>query len=191
MRCAEIMSKNLETLSERDSVRAAAAVMAESGVGFLPVCDARGKPIGVVTDRDIATRAVAKNLSLGDTSAAMIMTAPAITCLDTNDVRDAEQLMAEQRKSRLVVTDREGRAVGVLSLADLIEYAPSREALRTAKAVLWREALGPRGGAEPGEPLLKDDPMARAQKLDDGAVKPSEVFTGRRELGPDIKVFPG
>ena len=74
--------------------------------------------------------------------------------------------MVEERKSRLVITDARGRVEGVLSLADLIEHAPARQALRTAKAVLWREALGPRAGAARGEPLLQDDPVARAHAHD-------------------------
>ena len=55
------------------------------------------------------------------------MTSPAITCLATTNVREAEELMASQRKSRLAITDAGGRLVGVLSLVDLIERAPGRQ----------------------------------------------------------------
>jgi len=119
------------------------------------------------------------------------MTAPAITCPADTDVRAAEELMAGERKSRLVITDAEGRVTGVLSLVDLIEHAPGRQALHTARTVLWREALGPRGGAERGAPLLKDDPAARAQPVSDGPEKPSEVFTGGHWSLRNTKEFPG
>ena len=109
MKCAEIMSKNLEWLTEKDTVLKAAAMMAETGVGFLPICDARRRVVGVVTDRDLATRALAKKVAADTTSATLVMSAPAITCLETTDVREAESLMAEERKARLVVTDAEGR----------------------------------------------------------------------------------
>lgn len=190
MRCNEIMSKNLESLTETDSVLKAATVMAEAGIGFLPICDAHKRVIGVVTDRDLTTRVIAKKVAPATTSAALVMSSPAITCLATADIRDAELLMAEERKARLVMTDADGKLVGVLSLADLIEHAPGRKSLETLRAVLWREALGPRGGAAKGEPLLKDDPIARNQPApsDDLKVAPS-VFTGGHR-NTDTKEFP-
>ena len=190
MKCTDIMSKNLEWLTEKDTVLKAAAIMAEAGVGFLPICDARRRVIGVVTDRDLAIRALTKKVAADSTSATLIMSAPPITYLETTDVRDAENLMAEERKARLVVTDTEGRFVGVLSLSDLVEHASGRDSLKTVRAVLWREALGPRAGAAKGEPLLKDDPIAQnLPPPPDGSTEPSAVFTGgRRDTG--IKEFP-
>src|SRR6185312_4244708 len=81
MKCSEIINRNVEWLTETDSVLKAASVMAEAGVGFLPICDARQRVIGVVTDRDLATRALAQNVKPETTSAAMVMSAPAVTCL--------------------------------------------------------------------------------------------------------------
>jgi len=120
----------------------------------------------------------------------LVMTSPAITCLETANIREAEQLTAEERKARLVITDKEGRLAGILSLADLIEYAPARKSLKTIQAVLWREALGPRAGAGKGEPLLKDDPIARSQPLppDEATAKPT-VFTGGHR-NTDTREFP-
>src|SRR6476620_5270649 len=69
MKCTDIMSKNLEWLTEKDTVLKAAAIMAEAGVGFLPICDARRRVIGVVTDRDLAIRALAKKVAADSTSA--------------------------------------------------------------------------------------------------------------------------
>jgi signal-transduction protein with cAMP-binding, CBS, and nucleotidyltransferase domain len=185
------MSKNLEWLNEKDSVREAAARMADAGIGFLPICDKWKKVIGVVTDRDLATRALAKKIDPDKTSATLVMTSPAITIVETADVRDAEALMAEERKARLVVTDAEGQLAGVLSLADLVEHASGRESLKTVRAVLWREALGPRGGATRADPLLKDDPAVRtlAPESDDVKVRDT-VFTGGHR-GVDTKEFPG
>ena len=179
MKCEDIMNRNLEWLTEKDSVLKAATVMAEAGVGFLPICDSGKRVIGVVTDRDLTTRVLAKKIAPATTSAALVMSSPAITCLETADVRDAEQLMTEECKGRLVITDADGKLAGVLSLADLIEKAPGRKSLETLRSVLWREALGPRGGAAKGAPLLKDDPIARNQPIpsDDATVRPT-VFTG-------------
>jgi CBS-domain-containing membrane protein len=181
------MSQNLETLSEQDTIARAAAVMASEGVGFLPVLGADNKVIGVVTDRDVVTRGVAKGMDPATTSAAMIMSSPALTCLADADLRRAEELMASERKGRIIVTDEDGTLAGVISVVDLIEHAPERQAIKTAKAVLWREALGPRGGAAPGTVLLRDVPIAPA--ADDETRANPTVFTGgRHDMGS--KEFP-
>jgi CBS domain-containing protein len=191
MKCADIMSRNLEVLSETDTIERAATLMAETGVGFLPIADAHRKVVGVVTDRDLATRGLARRLQPATTSAAMIMSSPVVTCPATADLADAERLMARERKSRIVITDEDGKLAGVLSLVDLIESGPSREALTTARAVLWREALGPRGGAARGEPLLRDDPNLRnaIAPSDTVEVRPSIFTGGHHDRGS--KEFPG
>ena len=191
MKCADLMSRNVEWLSETDSVLKAATVMAEAGIGFLPICDAQQRVVGVVTDRDLTTRALAKRIAPTDTSATLVMSSPAVTCLETADVAEAENLMAEERKSRLVITDAAGKLTGVLSVADLIEQIPGRKSLQTLRAVLWREALGPRAGAPKDQPLLKDDPVARAQGRGDDEirVRPSVVVGGHHGAG--TKEFPG
>lgn len=179
MRCKDIMNTNLEWLTEKDTIATAAKKMAETGLGFLPICDSRKTVVGVVTDRDLTVRALARGLAANTTSAALVMTAPALTCLASADLRLAEDLMAEEQKSRLPIVDDKGTLVGVISLADLVEHASPGQALKTVKAVVWREALGARGGARAGQPLLKDDPIARRQPLpsDDARAEPT-VFTG-------------
>jgi CBS domain-containing protein len=124
------MNRNLEWLTEKDTVLQAANVMAESGVGFLPICDARQRVVGVVTDRDLTTRALAKRVDPATTSATLVMSSPAITCLETADVADAEDLMARERKARIVITDAEGKLTGVVSLADLVEQVRGRTRAR-------------------------------------------------------------
>jgi signal-transduction protein with cAMP-binding, CBS, and nucleotidyltransferase domain len=185
------MNTNVESLTESDTIQKAAQVMAETGVGFLPICDNRRRVVGVVTDRDLAVRALAKKLAAETTSATLIMTSPAVTCAALADVREAELLMGEERKCRLVVTDDDGRLAGVLSLVDIIEKVPDKRALAAARTVLSRDALGPRGGAARGEPLLQNDPDARAlpPSSDDIKVRDS-VFTGAHRERDDLKEFP-
>jgi signal-transduction protein with cAMP-binding, CBS, and nucleotidyltransferase domain len=191
--CEELMCTNLEWLTENDTIQRAAELMAEAGVGFLPICDVNKRAIGVVTDRDLTTRVLAKGVSSRTTSATLVMTTPAITCREDSSLQMAEDLMAKERKSRLVITDAEGRLTGILSIADLIEHAPSREALHTVRAVLWREALGPRAGASRGVTLLKDDPIAKSQPptedSGDQAPKPTVMTGAHRAVG--MKEFPG
>jgi len=190
MKCRDIMNTNLEWLAEKDTIDAAARKMDETGLGFLPICDERMRAIGVVTDRDLAVRGLARRLDATTTTAAMVMSSPVLTCLASSDLREAEELMAQERKSRIAVTDADGVLVGVISLVDLVEHAAPHAALRTIRAVLWREALGARGGAPAWQPLLKDDPTAREQPLppDDARARPT-VFTGGEHAAP-TKEFP-
>jgi CBS domain-containing protein len=191
MKCSDIMNKNVEWLTEKDTIRKAASVMAEAGVGFLPICDAEQRVIGVVTDRDLTTRALAKKIDPDTTSAALVMSSPALTFLESAEVSDAEALMATERKARLVIIDAEEKLTGVLDLADVVESAPGRQSLQTVRAIMWREALGPRGGAARGEPLLKDDPAAQnlPPPVDDATVRPT-VFVGAHR-STDATEFPG
>ena len=191
MKCADIMNVNVEWLTEKDTVRKAATVMAEAGIGFLPICDAEKRVLGVITDRDLTTRVLAKNVDPDTTSVTSVMSSPVFTFLETADVSDAEELMATERKARLVIIDADLKLTGVLDLADVVESAPGRQSLQTVRAVMWREALGPRGGAARGEPLLKDDPAVKEAPLpsDEATVLPS-VFVGAHR-GTDTKEFPG
>lgn len=175
MRCREIATENTESLPENATLLEAAKLMAESGVGFLPVCDADRKVLGVLTDRDLVVQAMARGVDPATTPVTAVMTRPAVTCFIDGDLGMAEDLMAEEQKSRIVMVDGDGRVAGVLSIADIVERAPKREALRTLQAVLWREALGPRAGApRDQEPFLTPEAHPQHQRGD------QTVFTGGR-----------
>jgi CBS domain-containing protein len=189
MKCSDIVSKNVERLLERDTLDRVATVMADAQVGFLPVCDADGKVVGVVGDRDLVDRAMAKRLDPKRTTVSEVMTRPVLTCFVDADLHVAEELMHEEGKAHVVLVREDGTLAGVLSLADIIENAPTREAVRTAKSVLWREALGPRGGAAPGQPLLQDEPAPpRLPEKDQPHTHGSVFAMGRRTT--DTKEFP-
>ena len=189
MHCREIMSTNLEWVSDQATIQQVAAKMSDSGVGFLPICDHEGRPIGVVTDRDLTTRALARSLPTETTRITQIMSTPVITCLADAELPVAEDLMARERKQRLICTDLNGRLVGTLSLVDLVQHAPENEAIETARAVMSREALGPRGGAALGTPLLKDDPLAHDAQIETEAKVHDTAVTGGHWRG-SMKEFP-
>jgi len=174
MRCRDIVAtENAESLPENATVADAARSMAAAGVGFLPICDADSRVLGVVTDRDLVVNAIARGRDPATTPVTAVMSRPAVSCFIDGDLGMAEELMAEQQRSRIVLTDEDGRLAGVLSIADIAERAPKREALRTLQAVLWREALGPRAGAPADQkPFLT--PAADDERPRDEAT----VFTG-------------
>ncbi len=175
MRCREIATENIESLPENASVADAAKLMAVTGLGFLPICDADHKVLGVVTDRDLVVKSMARGLDPGATPISTVMSRPPLVCFIDGDLGMAERMMAEEQKSRLVLVDQNGTLAGVLTIADIAERAPKREALRTLQAVLWREALGPRGGAPSDQgPFLTPEP----ETTGDHARTQETVFTG-------------
>lgn len=118
MLCEEIMERDVEFCSPDDSIQDAARMMRDEGIGFLPICDDQGKVIGTVTDRDITIRAVAQGRA-PDAPASEVMTEDVVACQPTDDLKRAEQLMRENKVSRVMCLD-DGRLVGVISIHDLV-----------------------------------------------------------------------
>ncbi len=138
MRCEQIMKKDVECISPRDSVQEAAARMRDDGIGFLPVCDQSKKVLGTVTDRDIAIRVVAAN-KLGSTAIEDVMTHEVIACWPSDDIRDVERTMARDHKSRIMCVDDGGRLLGVISLSDIARHDTQDRASETLRGVSERE----------------------------------------------------
>lgn len=142
MLCNEIMSRDVVSLRPGERVDSAARRMRDRNIGFAPVCRDDGRPVGAVTDRDMAMRICAQDRRAGRTHVDDIMTRELLTCRATDDVERAEELMAERHKSRIIVLDPEGRVAGVMSLADIAEYEEDARAMRMIRRILEREVRG-------------------------------------------------
>lgn len=121
-----------------DSVRDCAVIMKAENIGFVPICDESGAPVGTLTDRDIAIRVVAEGKS-ADTKVDQVMTKDVVSCRLGDDLSTAERLMRERRKSRIMVCDSQGKLVGVISLSDIAEVEPEQIAAQTLREVASRE----------------------------------------------------
>ncbi len=140
MQVDEIM-KSPETCRAGGSVRDCAKLMMRENVGFVPVCNEYGEPVGTITDRDITLRVVAEGRS-ADTLVDDVMTREVIACNVGDELGDAERLMRENRKSRIMVLDG-AKLVGVISLSDIIESEEEGVAADTMRAIASREARQP------------------------------------------------
>lgn len=136
--CFEMMKSPVVKLDEQRTARDAARAMRDNDIGLVAVCDATGCLVGVVTDRDIATRLVAEGLE-PHTSIALLVTRGPIVCLTDDPVAKAERLMREHRITRILVTDAHEHPVGVISLSDLAQYEPAAQVGRTLVAVSERK----------------------------------------------------
>jgi CBS domain-containing protein len=160
MKCQDLMTLDVRWIRDTASVREAAVSMRDNSIGFLPVCDTEGTLVGVVTDRDLATRATAENHIPAAVTVAQVMSKPAIVCLEDEPVQRAEEVMADQQLTRLPVLGPGNQLVGVISLADIVTRRRGYEALRTARGVLARDSGGPHLPVQdihltPSEPAAK------------------------------------
>ncbi len=140
MRAAEIMTREVEVVRPEDSLQKAATIMDKLNIGFLPVSNGK-RVVGVITDRDIALRAVAADLSPNMTNVEEIMTDEVHYCLEDDMAHDVVKHMIDIQIRRLLVFTRDNRLVGVISLGDIATRAGEH---------LAEEAL--RGISEPSRP---------------------------------------
>jgi CBS domain-containing protein len=119
MKIEKLMTRNVRACAPTDSLATAAHLMWEGDLGLVPVVDAEGRPVGVLTDRDICMSALFNGARLEEVPVARSMSREVATVRADDSVREALDLMREQRVRRLPVVDADGRLAGVLSLADL------------------------------------------------------------------------
>ena len=115
MKIAEVMTRDVELTDPNATIEQAAKAMAEEDVGFLPVGE-HDRMIGMITDRDIAIRAVAKGHDPKKTKVRQVMTARVLYCFEDEDADKAAESMSRERIRRLPVVNRGKRLVGVVSL---------------------------------------------------------------------------
>jgi len=125
MKLREIMTSNVEVIHPNDTLQTAASKMHDRDIGFLPVCDG-DRLIGVLTDRDLITRALAEGMESKAMLGRDLVTSPAIYCFDDQSVDEAAKLMHDNQIRRLVILSRDKRMVGVVSLGDLAMSADDK-----------------------------------------------------------------
>jgi len=137
MKIDNVMTKVVEVVHPDDSLQSAAQKMKDCDIGFLPVCDGE-EMIGVLTDRDLALRATAE----GADPATPIgrgreyITAPVVYCFDDQSVEDAAKLMEANRIRRIAVVSRKDkRLVGIVSLGDIATNGTKRTSSRVLECV--------------------------------------------------------
>jgi CBS domain-containing protein len=118
MKIADIMSSDVQLASPDETIQAVAKKMAHADIGFLPVGE-NDKLVGMITDRDIALRAVALGKDPKKTKVRDVMTERVLYCSDSEAVEDAAENMAELGIRRLPIVDDSKRLVGVVSIGDI------------------------------------------------------------------------
>lgn len=142
MKIKNIMSKSVEQIVADSTLFEAAALMTSLDVGLLPVFEG-DQLVGVITDRDIVTRAVAEGLDPTQTLVRDAMTAEIFSCHPEDEDADAARIMEEHRVRRLLVIGDDEKVVGVCSLADIVRKTKDRN----LTADIMQEVVQPTGSS--------------------------------------------
>ena len=115
---ADVMTRDVRSMVPTDTLAAAAKVMDELNVGVVPVCEG-DRLVGVVTDRDIVVRGLARDLDPRQCKLADVMSGHVRTARQDDDVNEVLTEMANSQIRRMPVVDGQDRLVGILSIGDI------------------------------------------------------------------------
>jgi CBS domain-containing protein len=139
------MTRDPDVCRREHTARDAARVMRDRDCGCVPIVDDSGSVVGIVTDRDLAVRAIASgkdfNTKLND-----LMTPVASCCGPDDDLRDVEQKMVELQVRRIPIVDANGRCVGIISQADIARAAATDSPVTEQEIALVVEQISQPAG---------------------------------------------
>ncbi len=116
---ADIMTENPVSVGREASIRDVARLMIQCDCGEIPIVDRDGKPIGVVTDRDVVARLIAQGIDPFVARVERAMTSPARSVRMRSSLDEAARLMERHQIRRLPVVDDQGRLRGIVSIGDI------------------------------------------------------------------------
>jgi CBS domain-containing protein len=134
LQIASLITRAVLTLEESESLREAAVLMMERGVGSGVVVSSDGKPTGIITDRD-SLRAIALGRDGDALTVKDCLTRKLVTATADMEVMDAARIMREKNFRHLVVVDEAGALVGVFSMRDLVVGLLQERAAMVAEPV--------------------------------------------------------
>jgi len=130
---SEVMTRDVRIASPSQTIREVAAAMADGDVGSLPVGE-NDRLVGMITDRDIVLRAVAKGLD-PKTQVREVMTDRIQYCFEDDDIESVAENMAELGVRRLAVLNRDKRLVGIVALSNIASCGENRATKTMLKGV--------------------------------------------------------
>ena len=177
----DAMSRPVQLVHEEVSARTAAEILVGRGYRSLPVVDEAGRPVGIISNADLVTRAgmparlrilegldAERRRALLDAmptqSVAAVMTGDVVTIADGASLADATRLMTDRKLKRLPVVDGDGRLVGIISRADVLRAVAEsfpREGADALGSGLVATSSGDAGASNAGAADPEGDSAAR------------------------------
>jgi CBS domain-containing protein len=119
----DVMSRSVKALGRQSTLREVSQLMESEDVGVVPVCDERGRLLGLVTDRDLVVRAFKDDKLPSQIRVADVMTDDVEAVTPDETVLDVIELMGKKQIRRVPVVDRDDRLLGIISLGDIANRA--------------------------------------------------------------------
>ena len=137
MEVKDIMTPDPACCTPGSSLQQAAQMMVENDCGEIPVVESEESrlPVGVITDRDITCRAVARGLNPLEMRVADCMSMPCVTVMPDTPLEECIKVMEENKIRRVPVVDAGGACCGIVALADIAQYAAKRDTAEVVKEV--------------------------------------------------------
>ena len=133
MRVSEAMTRDVRVANPGQSIRDAARMMAEIDAGAMPVGE-NDRLVGMITDRDIAIRAVAQGKG-PDTPVREVMSSEVKYCFEDEDLEHVAKNMGDIQVRRLPVVNRDKRLVGIVALGDIARKEDAKTTGQTTAGV--------------------------------------------------------
>jgi CBS domain-containing protein len=136
MRINDLMTTKVFTCGPGSSAAEAAGLMWQHDVGAIPVLDTTGRPIAMVTDRDLCMAAYTRGQPLTGLPVVAAMSKEIFSCREGDSIAEAERLMQAHQVRRLPVVGENGKLVGMLSLNDIVLMRTKTPAAKATERVL-------------------------------------------------------
>ena len=118
--CRDVMTRQPACCHPTDSLVSVAELMKAQDVGALPVVEGSGQQlVGMITDRDIVVKGLARRQSADQTTVRDVMSTDVVTCREDDDVEEAVSRMSSRKIRRIPVVDRNGTLQGIIAQADI------------------------------------------------------------------------
>jgi CBS domain-containing protein len=127
MTCSKLMTKSVACCSREDRADVAAQIMRDCNVGAIVVVELDKRPVGILTDRDLAVGICANAEDSYYKRVKEVMRSPVVCCRDSDDIAVAVNTMAERNIRRVPIVDGDGRLTGIISVDDLARSLDSEQ----------------------------------------------------------------
>lgn len=144
----DVMSKPVISVRENDNAMNAAKLMEQHKIGGIVIVNENGKPLGIVTERDLATRVVAKGLQPKEVSVSSIMSRPIATIDGDASIREVAKKMSQLEIRRLAVVSKNDLQ-GIITSKDILRITP-----------VMMDVLSERSRINANEPLRETSNLA-------------------------------
>jgi CBS domain-containing protein len=148
MQVKEIMTADPAFCTPETGLQEVAQMMIDHDCGEIPVVDNKQKrtPVGVITDRDIVSRTIAKGLNPLELKVADCMSQPCVTVTPDMSLEECCKILEDNQIRRVPVVDARGSCCGIVSLADIALHAKRSAAVEVLKEVSEPSAASAAGG---------------------------------------------